>query len=235
MNKTCLFLLLFVFLLLMGFYSFPVYSISSPHLEISPNSGGISSAGTEININIDTGGLEAKSAKAVINFGATKLEVDSIEAGDFFDEVSHNIYNDHVVVNANLSLGSSLESKTGTGTLATMTVKAVGSSGTAAMTFDCTEGSSTDSGINDPTPIDIIDCSANIDGSYDLNSQSSSSSSPSPTSSLVSPSPISVAVGGLSSSPSALPVSGTPGPTISLIFLGIGLILISLPIFTLIF
>src|SRR4030042_2797605 len=122
----------------------PLALAASPHLELSPSSGTISTAGTNININIDTGGQEAKSAKAVINFDAVKVEVTEIEAGTFFDEVSHNIYNStgEVVINANLSLGSSLESKTGTGTLAVMTVKAKTTSGTVNLTFDCVAGSS---------------------------------------------------------------------------------------------
>jgi len=185
---------------------------ASPHLSLSPSSGIISSTGTDIQVNIDTGGQVAKSAKAVIDFDASQLEVSSISAGDFFDEVSHNIYNSEgqVVINANLSLGSSLESKTGTGTLATMTVKAKASSGTAAMTFDCTSGKSTDSGINDPTPTDIIVCTANVNGSYTLGSGGGTTTS--------SPQP----------SPSVLPVAGTGDLTRNLLFLS--LLFIFLPL-----
>lgn len=217
MKKICLFIYCAIVLL---FYCSIAYA-ANPHLELSPSSGSISTSGTNINVDIDTGSLEAKSAKAVINFDATKLEVTSIQEGTFFDEVSYNIYNTtgQVVINANLSLGSSLESKTGTGTLATMTVRAKTSSGTANMTFDCTEGSSTDSGINDPTPTDIIDCASNVNGSYTLGAAAVTSPSPSP------------AVGGPQPSPSVLPVAGTVGSTVSLLILGLGLILIPFPLF----
>lgn len=196
----------------------PVYAQTSPHLELSPASGIITGGGTSIGINIDTGGQAAKSAKAVINFDSSLLEVSSIQASDFFDDVSHNIYNSsgQVVVNANLSLGSMLESKTGTGTLATMTVRAKASSGTATMVFDCTEGSSTDSNINDPTPLDIIVCSANVNGSYSLSGgQATPSATP-----VSSP-----GIGGNgSATPAAVPVTGVSGPTIGLFLAGLFLI-----------
>lgn len=215
MKRNCLFIYLFLGLFISGIMA-PKALAASPHLSLSPSSGTISTSGTDIQVNIDTGGQAAKSAKAVINFDSSQLEVSSISAGDFFDEVSHNIYNSdgQVIINANLSLGSSLESKTGTGTLATMTVKAKTSSGTANMTFDCTTGKSTDSGINDPTPVDIIVCSANINGSYNLGSGGGTttvSSSPSP-------------------SPSVLPVAGTSGATITFLILGLGLILLPIPL-----
>ena len=154
----------------------------------------------------------------MINFDSSLLEVSSIQASDFFDDVSHNIYNSsgQVVVNANLSLGSMLESKTGTGTLATMTVRAKASSGTATMVFDCTEGSSTDSNINDPTPLDIIVCSANVNGSYSLSGgQATPSATP-----VSSP-----GIGGNgSATPAAVPVTGVSGPTIGLFLAGLFLI-----------
>lgn len=200
------------------FSAMPVYA-ADPHLELSPSSGTIPSTGTEIQVNIDTGGQAAKSAKAVIDYDSTKLEVTSIQAGTFFDEVSHNIYNDtgQVVINANLSIGSSLETKTGTGTLATMTVKAKATSGTATMTFDCTEGSSTDSGINDATPLDVIVCTSNVNGSYSLGAAVSPSPGASPA--VVQP------------SASALPSAGIVTPTINLLLLGVGLIILSAPLF----
>jgi len=218
MKKTCLFVYLFIGLLAYWIIT-PKAFATSPHLELSPSSGSISTSGTNINVDIDTGGLEAKSAKAVINFDATKLEVTSIQEGTFFDEVSYNIYNTtgQVIINANLSLGSALETKTGTGTLATMTVRAKTASGIANMTFDCTPGSSTDSGINDPTPTDIIDCASNINGSYSLEAG--------------------IGIGGAASSasatasPSALPETGITGPTVGLLALALGLILISFPLF----
>ncbi|MFC1711428.1 cohesin domain-containing protein [Patescibacteria group bacterium] len=222
MKKICLLLLFFLSL----FWLKTTVYAASPHLELVPSTGTISTAGTDIEVNIDTGGMEAKSAKVVLNYDSAKLEVDSITAGAFFDEVSHNIYNStgEVVINANLSLGSSLESKTGTGTLATMTVKAKASTGTANLTFDCTDGSSTDSGINDPTPLDIIDCTANLNGSYTLGT---STGSPAPS---VSPS-ASPAVGGPQPSASVLPVAGTTGPTLNILLLGLGFIILSVPLF----
>lgn len=239
MKKTChLFWLLVVFIFAgYGFLVSPVLA-ASPHLEFSPSSGVITTGGTNIIVKIDTAGQAAKSAKAVINFDAAKLEVASIQAGDFFDDVSHNIYNStgQVVINANLSLGSMLESKTGTGTLATMTVKAKASSGTAAMTFDCTAGSSTDSNINDPTPVDIIVCASNVNGSYTLGSGGTTTTSPSPSAASgtggttsPSPSPSAVAVSGGTGGAAPVPVTGTPLPTI--ILLGFGLLLILAPVF----
>jgi len=214
-------LLLFSLLFILPFYLFSfltlVYAVD-PHLELSPSSGVITSSGTSIEVAVDTGGLAAKSAKAVINFDSTLLEVSSVVAGDFFDDVSYNIYNSNgqVVINANLSLDSMLESKTGTGDLATMTVKAKTTSGTGTMTFDCTEGSSTDSNVNNPTPLDIIVCASNINGSYDLSGATPSASATS-------------AVGGDATSTSSattttVPVTGVSTPTILLLISGLFLI-----------
>lgn len=215
MKKNVIKISCLIFVVLFFMATVLVYA-ADPHLELLPSSGSISTAGTNIEVKIDTGGQAAKSAKAVIKFDATKLEVSSITAGSFFDEVSHNIYNStgQVVINANLSLGNSLETKTGTGVLATMNVKAKLSTGSANMTFDCTTGSSTDSGINNAVPTDIIVCASNVNGSYTLGAGASLSpgTSPVPT-------------------PSALPVAGSVGPTLSLLLLGTGLLLLSIPLF----
>jgi hypothetical protein len=202
---------------------------ADPHLTLSPSSGTLTSSGIQIDVQIDTGGQEAKSAKAVINFDSSKVEVSSIQAGTFFDDVSHNIYSNQVIINANLSLGSSLESKTGVGTLATMTVNSKSNSGTASLTFDCTMGDSTDSGINDPTPTDIIVCSENINGTYNLGSSSpnpnpSPNPSPSPdagTGGAEDPSPV--------PTPSELPESGTVEYTFGVLALGFALLFIGIP------
>lgn len=200
------------------------------HLELSPSSGLISGSGTPVQIIIDTGGSAAKSAKAVINFDSSLLEVASVAEGDFFDDVSYNIYNSsgQVVVNANLSLDSMLESKTGSGTLATMTVKSLATSGSATMTFDCITGSSTDSNINDPTPLDIIVCTENIDGNYSLGGGGGTISSPG-SSALVSSTPaiidITGGVGGeVSGNQPPIPVTGVTWPTLTLLFGGLALI-----------
>lgn len=206
---------------LLGLFVFlfvnPTLALAAPHLSLDPSSGTISTSGTSVTVKIDTSGQAAKSAKAVITFDTAKFEISSVTAGSFFDEVSHNIYNSsgQVVINANLSLGSSLETKTGTGTLATLLVKAKASSGTGDLTFSCTAGSSTDSGINDATPTDIIDCTANINGSYSLGAATGGTTSPSPSSTTKA---------------SSLPVAGSTGPTTVLLAIGLALILLPLPL-----
>lgn len=202
----------------------PSVALAGPHLSLSPVSGIITSEGTAITVQVDTSGQAAKSAKAVINFTSTLLEVTSIQAGTFFDDVSHNIYNSsgQVVINANLSLESMLESKTGSGILATMTVAAKSASGSAAITFDCTTGSSTDSNINDPTPIDIIVCADNVNGNYTLGGTATASAFPSATpQAVVSPD---TGLGGDEYSPAPIPVTGTSWPTVALLVVGLVLI-----------
>jgi len=232
----------FLFLIFLGTDLEIFAQTVEPHLELSPSSGAVSSSGTEIEVIIDTGGQGAKSAKAVINFDASLLEVTSVQAGDFFDDVSHNIYNSdgEVVINANLSFDSMLESKTGIGSLATMTVAAKASTGTAEMTFDCTQGSSTDSNIQDANNIDIITCESNIGGLYSLGGEEAGAS-PSPgtisspaASSLSSPLPGAGTAGGTGGAGAAggsapVPVTGISAPTIG--FLLAGLLLILTPLF----
>lgn len=221
MKKKLFFCLFFLFYSI--FFACQVYA-ADPHLELNPSSGTITTAGVNIDVNIDTGGQAVKSAKAVINFEESLLQVLSVSAGDFFDDVSYNIYNSsgQVVINANLSLDSMLESKTGIGTLATLSVKSLASSGATAVTFDCTQGSSTDSNINNPTPQDIIVCSSNVNGSYNLSSQISTSSA------AFSSGP---AIGGdsLLATNVPVPVTGTSWPTLFLFLSGI--FLLFLPLF----
>jgi hypothetical protein len=229
MLKYCLKFFLFFFFLAIFFQSAQALVLAGAHLELSPSSGLISGSGTPVDINIDTDGSAAKSAKAVINFDSSLLEIASIEEGDFFDDVSYNIYNSsgQVVVNANLSLDSMLESKTGSGLLGTMTVKALESSGSASMTFDCTEGSSTDSNINDPTPVDIIVCTENVDGDYSLSRSGASSSPSSSPGAIASPNPSPVSGGGVGGGGTQppIPVTGMAWPTLVLFFGGLALIL----------
>jgi hypothetical protein len=244
MKKTCLILLFIIYLFMPAFQPSILGKIApqfSPgmftkaalaadaYLELDPSSGAISTSGTDIDVNIDTDGQAIKSAKAVINYPTAMLQVSSITAGDFLDDVSHNIYNDEgeVIINANLSLDSMLESKTGTGTIATITFEAQASSGTAIVTFDCTDEDSTDSNINDPSdpPLDIITCTANVDGNYSWGDQAAS---PSPAASaIVSASP---GVGGngtttAGGTTSGDLVSGVTAPTIFLLLAGFALLL----------
>jgi hypothetical protein len=222
-----------------GLFTKAAYA-ASPHLELDPSTGAISTSGTDIEVNIDTDGEAVKSAKAVINYPTDMLEVSSVTAGTFFDDVSHNIYNDEgeVVINANLSIDSMLDSKTGTGTLATITFTAKVSSGTAVVTFDCSSDVSTDSNINDPSdpPLDIITCSANIDGNY---SWGASAVSPSPgttttttgggTTTTTGGGTTTTTGGGAAAGGTTYPDTGVSAPTIALL-IG-GLLLLLAPIF----
>jgi len=205
------------------FFPKSVYA-ADPHLELSPSSGvAITESGTDIDIVIDTGDQAVKSSKAVVLFEPSLVEVISVTPGTFFDDVSHNIYNPEgqVVVNGNLSLDSMLESKTGTGVLATMTVKAVSCNGPATMIFDCTDGDSTDSNIQDTEGVDIIVCTSNVGGEYDLcDTDVVPTAPPEPTSAPVPTAP----------PPNPpIPQTGIVEPTIALLFGG--LLLLFAPVF----
>lgn len=220
----------FLFLILFFGLIKPGSVYAGAHLSLSPSSGIISSSGTAIDVQIDTDGEAVKSAKAVINFDANLLEVTAIQASDFFDDVSYNIYNANgqIVINANIGLDSMLETRTGTGIIATMTVNAKAVSGSAQMVFDCTDGSSTDSNINDPTPLDIIVCSENINGNYTLGG-TIATPTPYPTDGTTNGTTTNGTTTGTTGIGYApMPVTGVSWPT--LVLFGFGLLMIGAPL-----
>lgn len=124
------------------------------------------SANLEFNVllNIDTNGKKVTAADVKLSFDPLILQVVKITEGTFFTENSSNIYSGTLYVGGSFVTIS--QTATGSGLLATITLKGK-TSGISQLKFVCST-QSTDSNIfdNSATPVDIINCVGIKDGSY---------------------------------------------------------------------
>lgn len=176
------------------------------------------SAGTEYTVDLllDTEGKVVSGADVKMSFDAGVLEVVDVTEGSFFPEVTHNIYSGTLYIGGVFPNES--QYKSGTGKLATLTLKGK-TSGTASLAFVCTS-QATDTNIFDTsaTPTDIVKCSSLKNGSYTF-SGSSAAATPSPT----------IAAGGLGGDSTATPtpeppVTGISMPTLFSVGFGLALL-----------
>jgi len=188
-------------------------------MEPATGSHGVGSSWT-VTVKIDTQTQNVLSGDVEISFDSTLVEI-SAKAGSYFAN-----YNDPSIDTAAGTIrltgdqGSSTNTKSGSGTMATMVVKAL-TAGTATLSFACTSGQTTDSNILDAQANDVIDCAGtNVGkGTYTLTSTTTVTPTATPTGTLtITPSP-------------SLPVTGSIPATVGLIGLGLltlmaGLVLI---------
>ncbi len=120
----------------------------------------------QLQVNVDAGSEEINSVDAYVIFDSTKLEAQSVSNGDFFPTVFNDITSGKAYVAG--MVDDPATSKTGSGTIATITFKAL-ASGTDTLTFECDTSSSDTSKIvkNDIDATNIIVCSEN--GSTSVN------------------------------------------------------------------
>jgi hypothetical protein len=126
------------------------------------------SAETEfsVDLGVDTAGKAVSAVDAKITFDSTVLQVVKVQKGTFFPEVTQNIYSGTLYVSG--SFAEAGQSASGSGKLATVTLKGKGG-GTSPFTFVCSTQTS-DSNIFDTsaTPKDIINCAGTKSGSYTI-------------------------------------------------------------------
>src|SRR3989338_1118335 len=113
-----------------------------------------------ISVLVDAGPDEITSTVAHILFEPSLLEAQSVTPGNFFPSVSQNITSGEMYITGIVDTPATF--KTGAGTLATVTFKAL-KDGTASLTFFCQLGQYNSSKIikNDFNATNIIDCSQN--------------------------------------------------------------------------
>jgi hypothetical protein len=126
------------------------------------------SADVEFNVdlNVDTGGKAVSAVDAKITFDSTVLQAVEVQEGAFFPEVTQNIYAGTLYISG--SFAEAGQSASGSGKLATITLKGK-TADTSPFTFVCSTQSS-DSNIFDTSaaPKDIINCSGTKSGSYTI-------------------------------------------------------------------
>jgi len=226
MIKKFLILSLLLLFFLMGKSAFA----ADPHLFLSPASGNYS-GNFNLEVKVDTGGQAVGGVDVVLNFPKNLLSAQSVTKGTVFSEVFSSIKNDEgkLMISAYFPYTESEKSYTGTnGLIATVSFKPLGT-GNATVNFVCNPNSTNESNIVEKiNSKDIIVCSANINGSYNLNASSENTENQ-PTS---TPTPTSVPTTSSNySSPSptpTIPVTGSTFQTVGLLGAGIFVLLTGL-------
>lgn len=158
-----------------------------------------------LKVNMNAGTDQVLSTDIYINYDQTLLEAQKVDSGTFFPSVSNTLTVPGKVYIAGM-VEDPATSKTGSGTIATITFKAK-KDGSIKLAFNCGQGSSSDSHIikNDFNSTDIIQCSVNGTSTITIGSGSGTSATNTPT-----PSPTPTTASSSSSSSVATP---TPTPT----------------------
>jgi len=177
-----------VFLFSITFFIVPFLAIknkasaASPHLFLSPSSGNYSQ-NFNIEVRIDTGGQAAGGADVLLEFPTNILNIQEVTKGTAFGELFSSINNNEgkLMLGAYFPQSQSGSSFVGNnGLIATVIFKPVGS-GTAKVNFVCIPDSHADSNIVEKTSSsDIIICSANINGTYNIGTGGGEQSTPTP-------------------------------------------------------
>lgn len=207
--KFYILVLSFAFCFLRLFFARPV---SAQTFSLSPQTA-TKSADLEftVDLNIDTGGKKVTAADVKMTFDPVILQVAKILDGTFFTDTSHNIYSGTLYVGGSFS--DETQTTTGSGKLATLTLKGK-TAGTSQLAFVCTT-QTTDTNIldNSATPQDIVNCAATKNGNYTFTKTATESAG----------------VGGGTATPTPEPpVTGISLPTIMAFGLGAFLIIMGL-------
>ena len=150
---------------------------AAAHFELSPTTGVIQTAGTSVAVIVNADANQLKSASAVITYDAAKVTVTSVNGTYFPTVTTDTTKSGEIVISGTLPIGNTV-GVTGTGTLATLTLKPVsGATGSVSLGFRCSESSSDDSNLITMTSTNLLaatsQCSANSTGSYTLVTSSS--------------------------------------------------------------
>lgn len=226
--KKIIFLLTIFFLLSSKGFVFA----ADPHLFLSPASGSYSQK-FDVEIKVNTGGQAVGGVDVHLEFPKNLLKIEKVTKGTAFTEVFSSIKNDEgkLRINAYFPFTEAGKSYNGTdGLIATINFNPLGT-GTAAVNFVCTPGSTTESNIVEKISVkDIIVCSANINGSYSLTSgetiQATSTPTPTPTS-TTSDESTTTSTGTPTPTP-IVPATGSVAQTFGIVGLGILTILTGL-------
>jgi len=169
---------------------------AAPRLTLTPVTGSYTNGSEfKVSIGVNSDGEKSSAVDVWTTFDKARLEVVSIEkaANPPFDfDMTPKINNtagtfEFSCASKNMN---AFEDTVITGELAVVTFKAK-STGTAALNFTCSPGSTTDSNIFNSDINDVISCSANSVGSYTITAGSSSTTvTPTPTkATTVTPTP----------------------------------------------
>lgn len=163
------------------------------------------SAAFTVTVSVATGTDSVTSADAVISYSTTGFSVGTVTPGTFFGSVTSNTQTSGKL-RLSGTVGTGGTAVTGSGTLATVSFTPQ-TAGSYQLTFDCTDGSTTDSNIvkNDANATDVIVCTQNNTVSITISGASVTPTvgvTPTPT---IAPTPTVIVS---SPTPTAMPIAG---------------------------
>lgn len=133
-------------------------AFASPRLILDPVSTTINKdASFEVKINIDVESQSAFGADAAISYPASDMDFKSVSNGGFFPDFSSATSAGRIEIHAFFS--NAFDSKSGSGTFATLSFTARKDSGTSVISFICT-GTGSDTQILDINGNNILSCSS---------------------------------------------------------------------------
>lgn len=144
-----------------------VLAAATASLTLSPGSGNINVNETlNVNLVLNTGGQSASGVDVYLKFNPSYVQVKDVAIQNLFSgaDNSKTINNQTGSVYLGSSVVSSVNNFNGSGTLAIITLQGK-AGGTAALTIQCTPGSTSDSNVMAGNS-DILDCTKNNAGSY---------------------------------------------------------------------
>ena len=213
MKKTALLINLLLFL---GVFSVGARAVmAAPHLTLSPSNGNYSVDNTfSVTVKVDSAGEVVGGVDGIGTYDSSKLELTSAtKASDMVFENTDGGGNCSINTSTSGKFSftcysnDSLTDKAANGDLVVLNFKAV-SVGTAAVSFTCTNGSTTDSNIvKTSTSGDVINCTENVNGSYVIGESDGGSEEEDTTT--------------LPKTPKTLTQAGSVGATVGLIAFGI--------------
>ena len=235
MKKTVINIFTFVLVALLVAVNANAIS-AAPRLTLTPVTGSYTNGSEfKVSIGVNSDGEKSSAVDVWATFDKAKLEVVSIDkaANPPFDfDMTPKINNtagtfEFSCASKNMN---AFEDTVITGELAVVTFKAK-ATGTAALNFTCSPGSTTDSNIFNSDINDVISCSANSVGSYTITAGSSSTTVTPTTVTTVTPTvtatPTSTTTTSSSSTTltptnatTSLPQTGAVGSTVGLIIFG---------------
>lgn len=208
--------------------------VAAPRLTLTPISGDYANGSTfTVSVGVNSDGEKSSAVDVWSTFDKAKLEVVSIvksanppfpfEMTPKFDNVAGTFQFSCVSTNM-----SAFDDVVINGELAVVTFKAK-AVGTAALNFTCTPGSTVDSNIFNSDINDVISCSANSVGSYNITAGASGTTptlTPTPTPTLTTTpastdSITSAPTTDLGTTSTTLPQTGAVSSTIGLIIFGV--------------
>ncbi len=181
-QKICI-----LFLLTASAAAFPTQNASAASISMSASAQQIpQNSTTVITVSVDTSNQPTYGTYAAITFDSSKFEFVSAATGGFYPTFVHRVTGGNKVVLSGYT-GSFTDSRSGTGTLGSFTLKAIASSGAHTLSFVCTNTNESDTIIyNASGTQNLLNC-ANTN-TFTLTIPSSggtnNTSTPTPTSTL---------------------------------------------------